>query len=316
MALAARSLLVTFLISLLAACGGGSGSTSSSNETVPPPVPPVLPPSAQHIVVVVLENQDYADVVGSPFMPFLNTLATQNALATQFYSNAHPSIGDYMMMTAGTNTTGDLDTWTGTWPGDNVVRQLTAAGKTWKVYAESLPSIGYTGGDTSDQYIRHHNPFVYLDDVLNSTNQLANVVPFTQFSLDLAANALPSYSFIVPNNSDNGHDCPMGAITCPISDHLTLADTWLSNNLPALLQNNTMMANTVVIVTFDESNTDNTNGGGRIAAVFAGPLIKSGFQSTTMYQFPSLLRFSLESLGVTSLPNQAASAPSMGEFLK
>lgn len=312
-----RSLVLACLLAVLITCGGGTGSTPGGNNsngstggtsggTV----------SVQHVVVVVLENQDYADVVGSAFMPFLNALAAQNALATQFYANTHPSLGNYIFMTAGVDPTGNQDAWAGTWPGDNIARQLTAAGKTWKVYAESLPSVGYTGDDTPDQYIKHHNPFVYFDDVLNSATQLANVVPFTQLNVDVAANALPTYSFIVPNNNHNGHDCPTGGSNCPISDHLSAADTWLSNNLSTLLQNNTVMANTVVIITFDESNTDNTNGGGRIATVFAGPLIKSGFQSTTMYQFPSLLRFSLESVGVTSFPNQAATAPSMSEFLK
>jgi hypothetical protein len=323
------SLALAFLLSIFAACGGGTGSTSGGNSSGMNTGGSTggntggstgstgnTGVSVQHIVVVMLENQDYSDVVGSSFMPFLNTLAQQNALATQFYANTHPSIGNYMMVTAGTNPTGDQDSWAGTWPGDNIARQLTAAGKTWKVYAESLPSVGYTGGDTADQYIRHHNPFVYFDDVLNSTTQLANVVPFTQFSTDVAGNALPNYSFVVPNNSHNGHDCPTGGSTCPLSDHLLAADTWLSNNISTLLHNITVMANTVVVVTFDEANLDNTNGGGRVATVFAGPLVKSGFQSTTIYQFPSLLRFSLESLSVTSFPNQASSAPSMSEFLK
>jgi acid phosphatase len=266
-------------------------------------------------VIVVLENQDYADVVGSAFMPFLNAIARQGALATQFYANMHPSLSDYLIMTAGTDPSGAQNGWPGTWPGDTVVRQLTAAGKTWKVYAESLPSVGYTGGDTPDNYIRHHNPFVYFTDVLNSQSQLNNVVPFTQFNADVAANVMPNYSFVVPNNSHNGHDCPTGA-TCSLSDKLSTADAWLSSNLSPLLQNSTAIANTVVVITFDESNTDNTNGGGRIATVFAGAPIKSGFQSTTFYQFQSLLRFSLESLGVTSFPNQAATAPAMSEFLK
>lgn len=316
-----RTLVLWIFVAALAGCGGstgsssnnggsntgGNGGTGSTGNTKP---------SVQHVVIVVLENQDYTDVVGSTFMPFFNNLAMQNSLATQVYANTHPSLGNYMVMTAGTNPTGDQDNWQGTWPGDNIVRQLTAAGKTWKVYAESLPSVGYTGGDTPDQYIRHHNPFVYFDDVFNSQTQLNNVVPFTQFAADVAANGLPNYSFVVPNNSHNGHDCPSGASTCPVSDHLTAADTWLSGNLPTLLQNTTAMANTVVVVTFDEANTDNTNGGGRVATVFAGPLVKSGYQSTTQYQFQSLLRFSLESLGVNSFPNQAASAPAMTEFLK
>ena len=319
-----RVLPLALLLSFFAGCGGGSSSTTTGNNSGGVNAGGTNSAtgsgsgggSVQHVVVVVLENQNYGSVVGSSFMPFLNNLAKQNALATEFYSNAHPSLGNYMMMTAGTNPTGNQDGWTGTWGGDNIARQLTGAGKSWKVYAESLPSVGYTGGDTPDQYIRHHDPFVYFDDVVNSGSQKANIVPFSQFSMDVASNALPSYSFVVPNNSDNGHDCPGAESTCPLSDQLTAADTWLRNNISTLLQNSSLMASTVLVVTFDEADTDNTNGGGKVATVFAGPLVKSGFQSTTKYQFESLLRFSLESLGLKSFPNQAATAPGMGEFLK
>ena len=287
--------------------GTGGGGTGGSGGSA----------SVQHVVIVILENHDYGAVVGNTtVLPFFNNLAAQGALATQFYANTHPSLGNYMFLTAGTNPTGDEDNWAGTWSGDNVVRQLTSAGKTWKVYAESLPSVGYTGGDTADQYIKHHNPFVYLTDVLNSQSQLNNVVPYTQFTADVAANTLPNYSFVVPNNSHNGHDCPTGGSTCSLSDHLTAIDGWLSANVGPLMQNSTVMANTVVVVTFDEALTDNANGGGKVATVFAGPLVKAGYQSTTTYNLNSLLRFSLESLGVTTYPNNAANAPGMGEFLK
>jgi len=41
---------------------------------------------------------------------------------------------------------------------------------------------------------------------------------------------------------------------------------------------------------------------------------KPGYQSTTLYQHESTLRFSLSALGVTTFPNHAATAPEMGEF--
>jgi len=69
-------------------------------------------------------------------------------------------------------------------------------------------------------------------------------------------------------------------------------------------------------LTFDESATDNTNGGGRIAVVLLGGPVKTAYQSSNMYQFQSLLRFSLQSLGVSTYPNGAANAPDMNEFLK
>jgi hypothetical protein len=57
-------------------------------------------------------------------------------------------------------------------------------------------------------------------------------------------------------------------------------------------------------------------GGGRIATVFAGGPIKHSFQSSTQYQFPSLLRFTLKVLGITDYPGAAAEAPDMDEFLQ
>src|SRR5256885_13714751 len=129
-------------------------------------------PIAGHVVVVVDENHSYSSVIGSSSMPYLNSLAQKYGLATQYYANTHPSIGNYLMMTTGqiiTNSDGD----TGTVTADNILRHLLTGGLTWKSYAESLPSVGYTGGNVYP-YIQHHNPFTYLSDVRNSSVQKLN----------------------------------------------------------------------------------------------------------------------------------------------
>src|SRR4051812_39446885 len=141
-------------------------------------------PQFGHVVIVVEENHGYSSVVGSSSMPYLNSLAQKYGLATNYYANTHPSIGNYFEMTVGQIIT-NSDGYTGTVTANNVVRQLLVAGKTWKSYAESLPSVGYTGGDKYP-YSKHHNPFAYFSDVVNSSNQKSNVVPFTQFATDLA----------------------------------------------------------------------------------------------------------------------------------
>lgn len=295
---------IAILLAGLAGCGAGNINGNGVSTTG----------SAQHVVVVVFENQDYANVIGNPQMPFFNSLATQNALATQFYANTHPSIGNYFMMTTGQTVTND-DNFTGVFSGDNVVRELTSAGKTWKAYVESLPSEGYVGGDVPP-YVKHHNPFAYFEDVINNQAQSANVVPFSQFASDLSNNALPNYSFVVPNDLHDGQGCPDGTTNCTLSDRLAEIDSWLSTNMGSVLNDPAFMNNGVLIVTMDESGSDNTNGGGRIPVILAGAGIKTGYQSTTTYQFPSLLQFSLNELGVTSVPGSGAGAPGMGEFLK
>jgi len=55
--------------------------------------------------------------------------------------------------------------------------------------------------------------------------------------------------------------------------------------------------------------------GGRTVALFLGPSVKRGYQSTKLYHLEAFLRISLEGLGVTdSLPGASAFAPDMNEL--
>jgi acid phosphatase len=236
----------------------------------------------------------------------------------QYYADAHPSLPNYFMLTvgAGTSITGSAgDAYAGVVTQDNVVRALTAAGKTWKCYAESLPSVGYLGGDTGP-YLQHHVPFVYFSDVQNSPTQASNVVPFTQLAADMANNNLPDYAFIVPNVNDDAHNCPAGLSTCTSNQMLAAADQWLSTNISPL-QTSISFQNSLLIITFDEAeDSDTEHGGGHVPAVIVSSLAKAGYKSTTLYQHESTLRLMMEGLGVTDLPGAAATAPQMTEFFK
>jgi acid phosphatase len=250
------------------------------------------------------ENHSYSEVIGNSSMPYLNSLASNYGLATQYYANLHPSISDYFMLTTGQPLTLD-DTFTGTVNSDNVVRDLTAKGKTWKSYAESLPSVGYTGGDVLP-YMKHHNPFVYFTDVLQQPAQLNNVVPFTDFASDLSSGHLPNFSFIIPNVDDDAH-----------TGSLAQADSWLQANIAPLINSSQFQQNGLLIITFDEGDlSDLANGGGHVATVIVSGKSKKKFQSTTMYQHQSTLRTILQALGVTDFPGASSVAPAMNEFFQ
>src|SRR5512143_1347007 len=109
------------------ACGG---STSVSGAVGGPPSGGSMP-QFSHVVVVVEENAGYQDVIGSSAMPYLNSLAGKYGLATNYYANTHPSIGNYFMMTTGTVVTND-DSFTGMVSDDNLVRQFQKDGKSWR----------------------------------------------------------------------------------------------------------------------------------------------------------------------------------------
>jgi hypothetical protein len=291
-------LFLTGFAALQLACGSGSGVPTISVQTPPPAGQPTF----SHVVLVVEENHSYSDVIGNSSMPYFNSLAAQYGLATQYFADLHPSIPNYLMLTTGQMETID-DAFTGVINDDNVVRELVKAGKTWKAYAESLPSTGYLAND-SGLYLRHHDPFAYFSDVQNSSSQAANIVPFTQFASDLANNALPQYSFIVPNVNDDAHN-----------GTLAQADAWLQTNIAPLIANSAFQSSGLLIITFDEGDQSDINhGGGQVATLIISSAAKKGFQSTTLYQHQSALRLALAASGVTAFPGLAGTAPDMTEF--
>jgi phosphatidylinositol-3-phosphatase len=256
------------------------------------------------VVVVLEENHGYSSVIGSSAMPYLNSLATQYALATEYYANTHPSIGNYLMMTAGQIITND-DAYMTTISADNLVRHLITAGKTWKAYAESLPSVGYTGGDVLPLYVRHHVPLTYFSDVVG-TAQANNLVPFTQFAADLSTGRLPDFSFVTPNMQDDAHD-----------GTLAQADTWLKTNIGPLLSDPQFQQNGLLLIVFDEAETtDSTHGGGHVAMIAVGPLVNKGFQSSVLYQHQNLLAMMAAYLGIDGNIGSAAGAANMSDLLQ
>ena len=265
-------------------------------------------PPSKHVVIVMEENQGYATVVGNTTdWPNLNNLIGNGALATNYYANSHPSIGNYFMLTTGQLLTTD-DSSTIVWNVDNLARRMLDSGVSFKIYAEGIPQ-GYVGGDTG-LYLIRHNPFAMLSDVADNP-QVANecIWPFTQFAADLASGALPEFSYIVPNVDDDAHN------GTPLQ-----ADTWLQTNVIAPLSNSAAFASGgdgALIVDFDEAaDADTTNGGGHVAPVLWGPNVKAGYRqsSTTVYQHQSMLLTVMDALRLANPPGAAANAPSMAEF--
>jgi acid phosphatase len=281
----------------------------------------VIGSASAHVAIIVMENRAYSAVIGNTSAaPYMNSLANTYALATNYYANSlGSSLPDYFMLTVGDTVT-TTASYTGTITEDNVVRELNKAGRTWKAYAEDLPSAGdismsNAGTDSAGlpAYVYIHNPFIFLCDVNGKSQsscpvpydpaQAMNVVPYTQLAADIASGNLPDYIFIIPNNCHNTHDCS-----------LNTGDSWLAANVPPLLNSSAFQGSGIVIVTFDESETDTTNGGGHIPTIIAGPTVKTGYRSTTFYQHQSTLRLMMKALGVFSYPNAAAAAPDMDEF--
>lgn len=268
-------------------------------------------PTFGHIVIILEENTGLGYLLGNKTgAPYFNSLLDEYGLASEYYANTHPSIGNYMVLVTGQVLTNDDRDTPMSLPvdADNVVRQLVKAGKSWKAYAEGLPHVGYTGGNKGKYAVRHV-PIAYLTDVQRSPEQRLNLVPFTQFAEDLRAHRLPQYSFITPDICNDGHSC-----------RIEVMDDWLKANVPALLEDEQFREDGLLIITFDEAwGSDDAHGGGQIATLLISPAFsKRSYRSTTFYQHQSTLRLTLEGLGlgVDALPRLAKDAPPMWEFFE
>ena len=271
-------------------------------------------PQSAHVVMVVEENHSYSKIIGNMNMPYLNGLAQKYGLAVNYYANTHPSIGNYFMLTTGQTIT-DNDSYSGTVTANNFVRAALSSGTSWKSYAESLPYAGYLGGDKYP-YSKHHNPFAYFQDVVNSSTEKLNIVPFTQFSQDLTNHTLPKFSFVIPNLHSDMHDCPTGMSTCTEAQKAAAADSWLKKNIAPLLSNADFQKDGLLIITWDEGSVgDNAYGGGHVATIVVGPKVRSAHRSSSFYQEQSLLRTILDATGVSAGGMGAAeTASSMSDF--
>src|ERR1035437_3073663 len=170
---------------------GTSTKTTGDHYTfsAAPPTAPGVP----HVMEIMMENEAYGDLIGNAAAPNINQLTQTYALATQSYAIGHSSLPNYLEMIAGSNY-GVSDNGTPT--SENITstaptfaNQFETAGISWRAYFESMPSAGYTGGDTGgvdpyggEYYLQHHNPFVYFPATTSLADFDQNVVPLSSAS--------------------------------------------------------------------------------------------------------------------------------------
>src|SRR3954452_4486971 len=166
---------------------------------------PVVP-HFQHVVVVVFENHERGEIQASSEAPTFASLAERYASIDDYEAVSHPSLPNYLALVSG-STQGIHDDCTEcTVGGRSLADTLAAKGKTWKTYAEGLPSAGFTGA-SSGRYAKKHDPFLYFRRVLSRSARRKRVVPSTQLTADIRAHRLPNFALVVPALCNDMHDC-------------------------------------------------------------------------------------------------------------
>ncbi len=303
---------LSLLVLVLAACGANtSGSTKTACQTLVQSTP-VAPNTSWGgtVFTIVMENHSASDILGNSAAPFINKLASENAVARGYHdSYVHPSEPNYLWMVAGQNF-GVLDDSD---PASHsisctshIADQLELAGISWKTYQEGMGAP--CGLVSHGRYAAKHDPFVYFDDINGwdgkafqpSQRCIDHVVDYSQLDVDIAANQLPRYVFITPNLDDDMHD---GSIQ--------QGDQWLQAEMGKILSTDAFNNGGVIFLLWDE-------GSGTISAgddppfIAISPHAKPGFVSQADYDTSSYLKTVETILGVQALPCAEASlAPSV-----
>ena len=273
----------------------------------PTPIGSGTLPNFSHVFLIVMENEESTGIMGNNAAAYINALATGHGLATQYFAVSHPSLPNYLALTAG-STFGIASDCTGCYVNaTNIADQVESSGRSWKGYLESMPSSCYVGD--AYPYMQKHNPFIYYNDVRTNPARCAeHVVPFTQLSTDLVNGTVPNLVWITPNMCNDMHDCSIAT-----------GDAWLANVVPGILASSAFQNGGVLFITWDEGESSagccGNAAGGQVATLVIAPNGVAGLRSTIAETHYSLLRTIEDAWGLSAL-GQAASAVAMREYFR
>jgi len=252
----------------------------------------------EHVVIIVLENKDYDQVVAHPYF---RGLASRGTLLTRFTGLFHPSYANYLAMVGGRYFGSRKDDQIDL-PRDvpTIADLLEAKGLTWRQYAEGFPGNCSRAADAkSGRYGRKHVPFLSFQSVTADLRRCSNVVDADRFD----RTRLPNYAFYSPGLCHDGHDrCS------PFGDRLDNAAKWLNGFLEPILSDADVMNNTLIVVTFDESEDRRHN---HVYTLFLGDMVVPGGRVDQCYDHYNVLRTIEDNFGLGTLGGEDARSSSI-----
>lgn len=227
---------------------------------------------------MVLENHSFSEVAGHS--PYLNALARDCGLATDYTAITHPSLPNYLALTSGGTDGVTSDCTSCTVQASSLFGQL---GGDWRSYLQALPSQGYRGA-FSGAYAKKHNPAAYYTRVADYAR---DALPLGALPGGLSRGSLARFNLIVPDLCDDEHDCSVDT-----------GDRWLQAWMPRILRSQAYRnGRTALFVTYDEGS----GGDNRVYTVVVAPSVRRGTVSAEPFDHYSLLRTIERMLGLPCL---------------
>lgn len=275
---------------LATACAGHPVATATATPRATATAVPATaepspsPPQPPHVFVIVLENTSYSTALAQPSIA---ALAGRYGLAANYHAVSHPSLPNYLALTAG-DTFGIDDDAYHRLPATGLGVQLDQAGLAWRAYFEGL-----TGGcfNSPPPYALKHNPFGYYG---GACPQQAVDISRLPADLRLPVAEAPRLSWITPGLCHDGHDCGPA-----------VAAQYLDGLVGQITASPAWAAGGVLFVTWDEDD----GGAGNHVPLLVISAAVHGATSAAAYDHYSLLATVEDLLGVPRLGHAQAAAP-------
>jgi acid phosphatase len=255
---------------------------------------PIQGTSFQQWGFLIFENVDYSDAKANPTFQKIHNYR-KNRLLSQYYAVEHPSLPNYLASIAGTTfgVQDDDSPDIHSFPDSTILDLLETKGVSWKMYAEEYSGACLDGvaNPTSDLFAVKHVPALYFQKITADSKHCQNVVDASQFQADLDHGTLPQWWYYIPNLNDDGHDTSVAYMA-----------SYLNKQWVPRFENETFTRDLAMVVTFDESETDNAPNH-VYAALIGDALVPTagGHEDTTRYDHYSLIRTVEENWGLGSL---------------
>jgi phosphatidylinositol-3-phosphatase len=275
------------------------------------------PKTYRHVIVIMEENRNINDVIGGAgsaarhAAPYLNQLAGECGLATNYRGATHPSHPNYMAVTGG------FDTTSSSVNAPSIFSQVRSAGGTWRVYEGSMPkNCDRTG---AFPYKPQHNPGVAYTGLAGDCKRWDKNLD--GLHNDIATGSLPQYAFIAPDQ------CKDMELACGGSaSAITAGDSWLRTWIPKLLATRGYRTgHTAIFITWDEGDHGHGSTGENclaaanlsdvschVATVVISPYVTAGLRSSELFSHYSLLQTSERLLGIKTFLGHAGDASTHG----
>ncbi|KAJ7192447.1 phosphoesterase family-domain-containing protein [Mycena pura] len=257
------------------------------------------------VIQVWLENTDFVTAAATPIF---QSIAEQGVLLTNYNSVTHPSEPNYIAA-MGADFFGSHDDNMYHIPSNisTVVDLLEDKDISWATYQENMPADAFYGFSQNSPdyaspdepsytyYVRKHNPLIIFDAISQDPDRAKRIRNFNDFANDVVHGKLPQWVFVTPNMVNDAHDTD-------IDFAASFLEYWF---IPLLTDPRVNDEDTLIILTFDENDSDMFDQQNTVYTVLLGgavPLELRGTTDDTLYTHYSTIstvqaNWNLKSLG-------------------